>query len=345
MIENIILEDIEKIENNFKIEDFKGKRVLVTGGAGFVGSWICDVLANFQTEVVCLDNFSTGKLENIDHLVSKEFFKFVEGDVCNFRVGNYMKFDYIMHLASRASPQEYQQHPIMTLKANSIGSFNVLELARTLDAAILFASTSEVYGDAEVVPTPETYRGNVDPVGVRSCYDEGKRFGEALFMAYHKQYGLDVKIARIFNTFGPRSREDGLYGRVVSRFITQALTNEPITIYGDGAQTRSFCYAADTVTGLVLLALNEKAKGEVVNVGNPREISILELANKIKQVAKSISQFTFHPLPKDDPKRRCPDTGKMEKLLNWKPRVGLEQGLERTITWFQRKNSCLQVAK
>jgi len=345
MIENIILEDIEKIENNFKIEDFKGKRVLVTGGAGFVGSWICDVLANFQAEVVCLDNFSTGKLENIDHLVSKEFFKFVEGDVCNFRVGNHMKFDYIMHLASRASPQEYQQHPIMTLKANSIGSFNVLELARTLDAAILFASTSEVYGDAEVVPTPETHRGNVDPVGVRSCYDEGKRFGEALFMAYHKQYGLDVKIARIFNTFGPRLREDGLYGRVVSRFITQALTNEPITIYGDGAQTRSFCYAADTITGLMLLTLNEKAKGEVVNVGNPREISILELANKIKQVTKSISQFTFHPLPKDDPKRRCPDTGKMEKLLNWKPRVGLEQGLERTITWFQRKNSCLQVAK
>jgi UDP-glucuronate decarboxylase len=214
---------------------------------------------------------------------------------------------------------------------------NVAELARKQDATVLFASTSEIYGDAQVVPTPETYWGNVNPVGPRSCYDEGKRFAEALFMAYHKQHGLDVKIARIFNTFGPRLREDGLYGRAMSRFIAQALADKPITIYGDGTQTRSFCYISDTIMGLILLATNEEADGEVVNVGNPQEVTILHLAERIREITKSRSQLTFHPLSKDDPKRRCPDINKMVKLLGWKPKIRLEQGLKRTTEWFRRR--------
>jgi len=273
-------------------------------------------------------------MRNIDHLVGKPKFQFVNADVCAFETKD--EFDYIFHMASHASPEEYQTHPIETLRTNSLGSANMAELARKQDATILFASTSEVYGDAEIVPTPETYWGNVNPIGPRSCYFEGKRFAEALFMAYHKQYGLDVKIARIFNSFGPRLREDGLYGRAVSRFIRQALTNKPITIYGDGAQTRSFCYITDTIVGLMLLTVNEKAKGEVVNVGNPQETTVLQLAKEIKELTKSKSLLTFHPLPEDDPKRRCPDMSKMQKVVGWKPKISLEQGLKRTILWFRR---------
>jgi UDP-glucuronate decarboxylase len=245
----------------------------------------------------------------------------------------------IFHLASHASPEEYQVHPIETLRASSLGSIGMAELARKGDAALLFASTSEVYGDAEVVPTPESYWGKVNPIGPRSCYDEGKRFAEALFMAYHKQYGLNVRVARIFNTFGPRLREDGLYGRAMSRFIIQALAGKPITVYGDGAQTRSFCYVTDTVTGLMLLSTSEKPKGEVVNIGNVQEVTILQLAEKIKALTKSRSQLTFHLLPKDDPRRRCPDTRKMEGLLGFKPKVGLEEGLARTIEWFRKEGN------
>jgi UDP-glucuronate decarboxylase len=211
------------------------------------------------------------------------------------------------------------------------------ELARKNDATLLFASTSEVYGDAEVVPTPENYWGKVNPIGPRSCYDEGKRFAEALLVAYFKQYGLDVKVPRIFNSYGPRLREDGLYGRAMSRFILQALTGEPITVYGDGKQTRSFCYITDTVTGLMLLTANDKAKGEVVNIGSAKEVAILELAKKIKEVTKCKSSVTFYPLPKDDPKRRCPDTNKLERLVSWKPSVNFEEGLKRTIAWFSQK--------
>jgi len=338
MLDSTILEDIERIKRELKKEYFEGKKVLVTGGAGFVGSWLCDVLKSLDADVMCLDNLSTGVMQNIDHLVNKPKFKFMNDDVRTFKTNE--KFNYIFHMASHASPEEYQMHPTETLRTSSLGSANVAELARKLDATILFASTSEIYGDAEVVPTPETYWGNVNPIGLRSCYDEGKRFAEALFMAYHKQYGLNVKIARIFNSFGPRLREDGLYGRAVSRFITQALTNKPITIYGDGTQTRSFCYITDTVVGLMLLTLNEKAKGKVVNVGNSQEITILQLAEKVKELTKSRSQLTFQPLPKDDPKRRCPDMSKMEKLLGWQPRIEIEEGLTRTITWFRKK--CLK---
>lgn len=332
MIDNIILEDIGKIKSAVRGDVFAGKKVLVTGGAGFIGSWLCDVLTSLSAEVTSVDNLSTGRMENIDHLTKNPRFKSNKCDVGTFKTDE--KLDLIFHLAAHASPAEYQVHPIETLQASSFGSANVAELARKNDATVLFASTSEVYGDAEVVPTPESYWGKVNPVGPRSCYDEGKRFAEALFMAYHQQYGLDVKISRIFNSYGPRLREDGLYGRAISRFIMQALANKPITVYGDGKQTRAFCYVTDTVASLMLLTISDKAGGEVVNVGNAQEVTILELAKKIKELTKSSSSLTFHPLPKDDPKRRCPDTSKLEKLVGWKPEVRFEDGLKKTIAWF-----------
>jgi len=336
MIDSLILEDMERTLSYLKREAFEGKNVLVTGGAGFLGSWICDLLVSLGAEVVCLDNLSTGIAENVNHLIGKSGFQFAEEDVCAFK-GD-VKFDLILHLASRPSPEEYQQHPVETLRANSLGSHNVLELARKHDSATLFASTSEVYGDAYVIPTPENYWGNVNPIGPRACYDEGKRFAESLFMAYHEEYDLDVRVARIFNTYGPRIRADGLYARAMSRFIVQALSNQPITVYGDGTQTRSFCYVTDTVLGLLLLSMKEGAAGEVLNIGNPEEITILNLARKIKESAGSASPITFHTLPKDDPRRRCPDIGRAKGLLGWNPQVSLEQGIARSVEWFRRSS-------
>ncbi len=335
MIDNIIREDLEKIKNLVKGDAFAGKRVLVTGGAGFIGSWLCDVLVGFGAQVMVVDDLSTGRMKNIDHLTSKAQFKFVQSDVCTFKSEE--KFDYILHMAGHASPDEYQTHPIETLQTSALGTFAMSELTRKNDATLLFASTSEVYGDTEVIPTPETYWGKVNPNGPRSCYDEGKRYAEALLMAYRKQYGLDVRVPRIFNSYGPRLREDGLYGRAMSRFILQALTNQPITVYGDGKQTRSFCYIADTVTGLMLLTTNSKAEGEVVNVGNTKEVTILSLAKKITEITKSKSIIEFHPLPKDDPKKRCPDTNKLLGLIEWKPDMSYDEGLKRTVTWFSQK--------
>jgi len=328
--------DLEKIKSVVKREHFEGKKTLVTGGAGFIGSWVCDLLVDFGSEVTCLDDLSTGRMNNIDHLSKKPNFKMVTSNVCEFQSNE--KYDVILHMAGHASPEEYQVHPIETLLTSSVGTTKMAELARKNDAVLLFTSTSEVYGDAEVVPTPENYWGTVNPIGPRSCYDEGKRFAEALLMAYSKQYGLDVKVPRIFNSYGPRLREDGFYGRALSRFIMQALADMPITVYGDGKQTRSFSYITDTVTGFMLLTANEKAKWEVVNVGNTQEITILELAQKIKAKTKSKSHLTFHPLPNDDPKRRYPNTDKMEKLLGWKTEISLEDGLLKTIKWFLRKN-------
>ena len=337
MMDEIIREDIQKIKSNVEAEFFTNKSVLVTGGAGFIGSWLCDVLVSFGAEVTVVDDLSTGRMKNIDHLMSNPKFKLIKSDVCKFKGGE--KFEIILHMAGHASPDEYQQHPIETLQTSAQGTENMAELARKNDAILLFASTSEVYGDAEIVPTPESYWGKVNPIGPRSCYDEGKRFAEALLMAYSKQYGLNVRVPRIFNSYGPRLREDGFYGRAMSRFILQATTNQPITVYGDGKQTRSFCYVTDTVTGLMLLTANNKAKGEVVNIGNSQEVTILELANKIKEVTKCKSSVTFHPLPKDDPKRRCPDTCKLEKIVGWKPQVEFEKGLKRTIKWFSSKKT------
>jgi len=335
-MDNIISEDLEKIKSAVKGDTFGEKNVLVTGGAGFIGSWICDVLVGFGADVTAVDDLSTGRNKNIDHLTKNPLFKFVKSDVCAFK--SKMKFDFIFHMAGHASPDEYQAHPIQTLQTSALGSFGMAELARKNDATLLFASTSEVYGDAEVIPTPETYWGKVNPIGPRSCYDEGKRFAEALMMAYSKHYGLDVRVPRIFNSYGPRLREDGLYGRAMSRFILQALTNQPITVYGEGKQTRSFCYITDTVTGLMLLMISSKAKGEVVNVGNIQEVAIIELAKKVKETAKCESTIEFYALPKDDPKRRCPDTSKLEKLVGWKPNVCFDEGLRRMVAWFSQSN-------
>jgi UDP-glucuronate decarboxylase len=335
MMDNIISEDLEKTKNAVKGDAFAEKKVLVTGGAGFIGSWLCDALVDFGADVTAVDDLSTGRIKNIDHLTKNPRFKLVKSDVCMFE--SKVKFDFILHMAGHASPDEYQVHPIETLQTSAVGTEKMAELARKNDSTLLFASTSEVYGDAEIVPTPESYWGKVNPVGPRSCYDEGKRFAEALLMAYGKQYGLDVRVPRIFNSYGPRLREDGLYGRAMSRFILQATTNQPITVYGDGKQTRSFCYITDTVTALMLLTTNSKAKGEVVNVGNTSEVTILELAEKVKETTKCKSTIEFHPLPKDDPKRRCPDTNKLERLVGWKPTVSFEEGLKRTVTWFSQK--------
>ncbi len=332
MIDRIIREDLKKIEHVVPKDAFAEKSVLVTGGAGFIGSWLCDVLIGFGAEVTMVDDFSTGRMQNIDHLTANKQFRLVRSDVCDFTAAG--RFNYIFHMAAHASPDEYMTHPIETLQTSAFGTQKIADLARKNDATLLFASTSEVYGDAEIVPTPESYWGKVNPIGLRSCYDEGKRFAEALLMAYSKQYGLDVKVPRIFNSYGPRLREDGLYGRAMSRFILQALTNQPITVFGDGKQTRSFCYITDTVTGLLLLAANPKAKSEVTNLGNTEEVTILELTQRIIEVTGCKSIISFFPLPQDDPKRRCPDTGKLEHLVGWKPNVAFEDGLRRTITWF-----------
>ena len=335
MIDNMILEDIEKIKSNIKSEFFADKKVLVTGGAGFIGSWLCDVLVGIGAEVLAVDDLSTGRMKNIDHLVKNSKFKLIKSDICKYNSKE--KIDIIFHMAGHASPDEYMIHPIETLQTSALGTKNMAEIARKNDAALLFASTSEVYGDAEIVPTPESYWGKVNPIGPRSCYDEGKRFAEALLMAYSKQHGLNVRIPRIFNSYGPRLREDGLYGRAMSRFIKQAIADDPITVYGDGKQTRSFCYITDTVTGLMLLTTSNKAKGQVVNIGNTLEVTILELAKKIKKTTHCKSAIVFHPLPKDDPKRRCPNLDKLYEITSWKPSVTFDEGLNKTIAWFLKK--------
>lgn len=337
MIDEIILEDVKRIANDFERDTFKGKSVLITGGAGFLGSYLCDTLVRLGAAVTCLDNFSTGLIENVDHLLSKRGFRLVKEDVSSFEGGEGSeKFDFVFHFASRASPEEYQLYPVETLLANSRGSYRMLELARKHDSMILFASSSEVYGDPEVVPTPEGYLGNVNHLGARSCYVEGKRFSESLFMAFHRKYGLDVRIVRIFNTFGPRLRGDGFYARVLSRFILQALGGEDLTVYGDGSQTRSFCYITDLIHGVLLALSNVKARGEVVNLGSSGEISILDVAKKVMKVVGCQSGISFHPLPEGDPMRRCPDTGKAREILGWESKVSLEKGLERTLLWFRR---------
>ncbi len=331
-MDKIVAADLEKIKGVVKSDFYAGKKVLVSGGAGFIGSWICDVLMGFGCEVTVVDDFSTGRMKNIQHLIAEQRFKLIKANVQVFDSQD--KFDIIFHMAAHASPEEYMTHPIETIQTSALGTQKIAELTRKNDATLLFASTSEVYGDAELIPTPETYWGKVNPIGPRSCYDEGKRFGEALLMAYYKEYGLDVKIPRIFNSYGPRLREDGLYGRALSRFILQALTNQPITVYGDGLQTRSFCYISDTVTGLMLLTATSKVKGEAVNLGNTKEVTILELAQRIKTVTGCSSDIVFQPKQVDDPQRRSPDTSKLESLVGWEPGVSFENGLKKTVDWF-----------
>jgi nucleoside-diphosphate-sugar epimerase len=310
-------------------------KTVVTGGAGFIGSFLCDALISEGHQVVCIDNLITGRKENIEHLLDNDSFTFIKRNVAEPIDKLESNLDFIFHLASPASPVDYQEKPLETMKANSDGTEQMLKLARKNDARFLLASTSEVYGDPEVNPQMETYWGNVNPNGPRSCYDESKRYAEALTMVYAREFGVKVRIVRIFNTYGPRMRKDD--GRVISNFINQALEGKPITIYGDGTQTRSFCYVSDMVAGLQKLMFTEGLDGEVVNIGNPEEIQMKTLAEKIKKITQSDSKMVNKPLPQDDPQRRCPDISKAKRLLNWQPEISLTTGLKQTIAHFKKE--------
>ncbi|MBI3697546.1 MAG: SDR family oxidoreductase [Acidobacteria bacterium] len=305
-------------------------RILVSGGAGFVASHLCDRLLAEGHTVVAIDNYLTGRRENIRHLEGEPRFQLVEGDVAE-KVKLDGGFDAVLHLASPASPLDYLQHPIASMMAGSAGTKNMLDVALEQGARFLLTSTSECYGDPVEHPQKETYWGHVNPVGPRSVYDEAKRFAEALTMAYHRHYGLRTNIARIFNTYGPRMKLND--GRVVPAFIDQSLHERPLTVFGDGSQTRSFCYVSDLVDGLYRLMQSDEALP--VNLGNPDEISILEFAEKIQRLTGSRAGIEFKPLPEDDPKQRQPDISKARRLLGWEPKVGLEEGLWRTIEYFR----------
>lgn len=334
----MITEDITEVNHELKKAgvDFQDKKVLVTGGAGFLGSWISQTLVEQGALVTCIDNLSSGQESNIGELKERENFTFIQHDISKpiYLEGDY---DLVMHLASRASPFEFDKFPIQILKANTLGIWVALGIAKKHGARFLYTSTSEIYGDPDpkYIPTPESYNGNVNPVGPRSCYDESKRAGEAFVKAYELQHGLDTRIVRIFNTYGPKMRAGDVYGRVVPRFIEQALIGKPLTVFGDGTQTRSFTYVRDQVEGILKLAWIEEAKGEVVNIGSNVETKIIDLARIIISLTNSESEIVFHPLPKDDPRRRCPDITKAMALLNWRPRVPLEEGLQKTIQWFE----------
>jgi dTDP-glucose 4,6-dehydratase len=305
-------------------------RAVVTGAAGFLGSHLCEQLIAQGWDVVGLDNILTGRRDNIDHLFETGAFSFVEYDVTNY-VHVSGSVDAVLHFASPASPKDYLEHPIKTLKVGSLGTHKTLGMAKEKNARYLLASTSEVYGDPLVHPQPESYWGNVNPVGPRGVYDEAKRFAEALAMAYHRAHDLDVKIVRIFNTMGPRLRPAD--GRVVSNFLVQAMEGKPLTIYGDGSQTRSFCYVDDEVRGILLL-LNSDWNGPM-NIGNPDEFTIAELADIVLEVTGSKSEIVYEPLPVDDPTQRRPDISLAERVLGWRPEIDLREGLRRTYDWYR----------
>ena len=326
MVSHIIEEGIEKILHRTEDLSYENRRVLITGGSGFLGSWLCDVLIRKGAEIICLDNYASGRKENTDHLLGNSSFTRVDHDISMPYIPE-KPVDLVMHLASRASPLEFTDYPIQILKSNTLGTLNALGIAKKSGARFLFTSTSEIYGEAQIFPTPETYRGNVNTLGIRECYDEAKRAGEAFCMAYHRQHHLDVRMVRIFNTYGPRMRSDGLYGRVIPRFLDQAQNNLPITIFGDGSQTRSFCYVTDQVTGLLKLAGYDGIDGSVINIGNPLEMSVLDLARKIIEITGSKSVISYHPLPPDDPQRRFPDISRAAEVLKWEPEVDLDYGL------------------
>ncbi|MBF0166718.1 MAG: SDR family oxidoreductase [Alphaproteobacteria bacterium] len=308
---------------------YPGKRILITGGAGFLGSHLCERLANDGAEVLCVDNYFTGRRQNVAHLFANPRFELMRHDV-TFPL--YVEVDEIYNLACPASPIHYQYDPVQTTKTSVHGAINMLGLAKRTRAKIFQASTSEVYGDPDIHPQPESYRGNVNPIGPRACYDEGKRCAETLFFDYKRQHNLRIRVARIFNTYGPRMHPND--GRVVSNFIVQALSGHPITIYGNGQQTRSFCYVDDLIEGFVrLMAAPDEVTGPM-NLGNPGEFTMLELAEMVIRLTKSSSKLEFKPLPTDDPLQRCPDITQAKGKLGWEPKVGLEEGLERTIRYF-----------
>jgi dTDP-glucose 4,6-dehydratase len=306
-------------------------RILITGAAGFLGSHLCDRFLADDHDVVGMDNFLTGSPDNIAHLIGHPRFRFVEHNVTEY-VYVEGALDGVLHFASPASPVDYLELPIQTLKVGSLGTHKTLGLAKVKNARFLLASTSEVYGDPQVHPQPESYWGHVNPIGPRGVYDEAKRFAEAMVMAYHRFHGVDTRIVRIFNTYGPRMRPND--GRVVSNFIVQALRGEPLSVYGDGAQTRSFCYASDEVEGIYRLFMSDC--NEPVNVGNPDEFSIRELADTVLELTGSTSSIARHPLPQDDPKVRRPDIGRARTVLGWEPRISLREGLALTIPYFRQ---------
>lgn len=305
-------------------------RVLVTGGAGFLGSHLCDRLLASGNEVICLDNFFTGQRKNIEHLIGQPHFELIRHDVIEPIL---LEVDRIYNLACPASPVHYQYNPVKTIKTSVMGAIHMLGLAKRTRSRILQASTSEVYGDPDIHPQPESYWGSVNPIGIRSCYDEGKRVAETLFMDYHRQNSVDIRLIRIFNTYGPRMHPND--GRVVSNFIVQALQGEDISIYGDGKQTRSFCYVDDLIEGMLRL-MEQTATIGPVNVGNPGEFSMLELATLVLELTGSKSRIIFKPRPEDDPRQRKPDIALARDLLKWEPHVPLRQGLEKTIAYFDR---------
>ena len=305
-------------------------RILITGGAGFVGSHLAERLLDQGHDVIAVDNYFTGSKRNIEHLLTNSRFELMRHDV-TFPL--YVEVDAIYNLASPASPVHYQHDPVQTTKTNVMGAINMLGLAKRLRVPILQASTSEVYGDPEVHPQPEDYWGKVNPIGPRACYDEAKRVAETLFFDYHRQHGLDIRVARIFNTYGPRMAADD--GRVVSNFIVQALRGEPLTIYGDGSQTRSFCYVDDLVSGIIALMENASNDPGPVNLGNPGEFTMLELASLVLEMTGSTSSIEHRDLPADDPKQRQPNIDKAKKVLGWEPSVPLRDGLKKTIDYFQ----------
>lgn len=343
--------EVQEIKNRLEKEniDFKDKKILVTGGAGFLGSWICDVLVSQGADCICLDNLSSGMFENISHLMDAKNFRFINHDISKpiffglthhpdgVCVGDVSHLDIVMHMASRASPFEFREFPISILKSNTLGTMIALGIAKAHNAIFFYTSTSEVYGNPpdEWVPTPETYWGNVNSVGPRSCYDESKRAGEAFIKAYELQHQIRSKIIRIFNTYGPRIRYGPLFGRVVPNFIHQALNNKDITIFGDGSQTRSFTYVVDEIEGFLKAVNAERATGEVINLGNNNELTVLELAKIIIELTGSNSKIAFNPLPIDDPVRRNPILEKAKRILNWEPSTPLRAGLEKTIEWFK----------
>jgi nucleoside-diphosphate-sugar epimerase len=306
-------------------------RILITGGAGFIGSHLTKFHLSKNDNVTVIDNFVTG---NKDNLTNNNNLKIIEADITNYNFSNLPAFDIIYDLASPASPKDFKNLSLEILKTNSVGLINLLDFfVKSNSGTFVFSSTSEIYGDPLEHPQKETYFGNVNSVGLRSCYDEGKRFAEALMMAYQRRFKSNIRIARIFNTYGPNMQKED--GRVISNLVNQAINNQPLTIYGNGKQTRSLCYVSDMVEGLYLLATTKNISGEIINIGNPNEKTILEIADIIKKLTGSKSEIVFKEIGADDPKRRCPDISKAKKLLNWEPKVGLEDGLLKTINYFQ----------